>query len=86
MNIIPVRNRKTRKQFLDVARIIYRNDPVWVCPFDNEIEAIFNPEKNPYHKHGEAERWILLDGNNNLIGRIAAFIDRNLAYSYDQPT
>ena len=86
MNLIPVTNRKTRKQFLDVARIIYRNDPVWVCPFDNEIEAIFDSEKNPYYKHGETERWILTDSNNNLIGRIAAFIDRNLAYSYDQPT
>jgi hypothetical protein len=86
MNLIPVTNRKTRKQFLDVARIIYRNDPVWVCPFDNEIEAIFDPEKNPYYKHGETERWILKDRDNNLIGRIAAFIDRNLAYSYDQPT
>lgn len=86
MNIIPVSNSKTRKQFLDVARIIYRNDPVWVCPFDNEIEAIFDPEKNPCHKHGETEQWILTDGDNNLIGRIAAFIDRNLAYTYDQPT
>jgi hypothetical protein len=26
------------------------------------------------------------DDNNNLTGRIAAFIDRNLAYSYEQPT
>jgi hypothetical protein len=86
MNIIPVSNKKTRKQFLDVARIIYKNDPVWVCPFDNEIEAIFDPEKNPYHKHGEVERWILVDDNNNLAGRIAAFIDRNLAFTYEQPT
>jgi len=86
MNIIPVNNKKTKKQFLDAARVIYKNDPVWVCPFDNEIEAIFDPEKNPYHKHGEVERWILVDDNNDLIGRIAAFIDRNLAYSYEQPT
>ena len=86
MKITPVHDKKTRKQFLDTARIIYRNDPVWVCPFDNEIEAIFDPEKNPYHKHGEVERWILTDDDNNLIGRIAAFIDRNLAYTYDQPT
>ncbi|MCK7532645.1 MAG: hypothetical protein MZV63_17235 [Marinilabiliales bacterium] len=40
---------------------------------------IFDPAKNPYYKHGEAERWILEDDNNNLIGRIAAFIDQNLA-------
>lgn len=86
MKITRVTDRKTRKKFLDAARIIYKNDPVWACPFDNEIEAIFNPEKNPYYKHGEADRWILEDDNNNLTGRIAAFVDRNLAGSYEQPT
>lgn len=86
MKITRVTDRKTRKKFLDAARIIYKNDPVWACPFNNEIEAIFNPEKNPYYKHGEADRWILEDDNNNLTGRIAAFVDRNLAGSYEQPT
>jgi hypothetical protein len=86
MKIIMVTDRKTRKKFLDVAKTIYQNDPVWVCPFDNEIEAIFDPGKNPYFKHGEAVRWILEDENKNLTGRIAAFIDKNLAHSYDQPT
>ena len=86
MKIIRVTGRKTRKHFLDVARIIYKNDPVWVCPLDNEIEAIFNPDKNPYHKHGEADRWILYDSYYKPAGRIAAFIDWNLARTYDQPT
>lgn len=86
MIITRVSDKKTRKQFLDTARIIYKNDPVWVCPFDNEIEAIFDPAKNPYFKHGEVERWILTDDNNILTGRIAAFIDFNMAKSYDQPT
>jgi hypothetical protein len=86
MKLTRVTDRKTRKGFLDAARVIYRNDPVWVCPFDNEIEAIFDPGKNPYFKHGEAERWILEDDKNNLIGRVAAFIDKNLACTYEQPT
>jgi GNAT superfamily N-acetyltransferase len=86
MNIIRVADRKTRKQFLDVAKIIYKNDKVWVCPLDNEIEVIFDPVKNPCFKHGEAERWILVDDDSNLIGRIASFIDRRLAHSYEQPT
>jgi GNAT superfamily N-acetyltransferase len=86
MKLSRVSDKKTKKQFLDVARIVYKDDKIWVCPFDNEIEAIFDPEKNPYFKHGELERWILLDDNNNLTGRIAAFIDKNLAFTYDQPT
>jgi hypothetical protein len=86
MKIIRVNDKETRKKFLDAARVIYLNDKTWVCPLDNEIEAIFTPAKNPYYNHGEAERWILEDDKNNLIGRIAAFIDRNLCHSYEQPT
>jgi len=66
MRVINVTDRKTRKQFLDAARIIYKNDKVWVCPLDREIEAIFDPDKNTYFKHGEAERWILLDSRKNI--------------------
>lgn len=86
MKITRITDRKTKKKFLNAARIIYKNDPTWVCPFDSEIEAIFDPGKNPYFKHGEAERWILEDDDKNLVGRIAAFIDTNLAWSYEQPT
>ncbi len=86
MKIIRVTDKKTRKKFLDAARVIYKNDPVWVCPLDNDINAVFDPLKNPYFKHGEAECWILEDETNHLTGRVAAFIDRNLAHSFDQPT
>jgi GNAT superfamily N-acetyltransferase len=86
MKITKVTDRKTAGMFHDTARRIYKNDPVWVCPFDTEIEAIFNPVKNTYFKRGEADRFILEDDNNNLIGRVAVFIDKNLAWSYDQPT
>ena len=86
MKLFKVDNRKIRKEFIDVAKIIYKNNDTWVCPLDNEIDAIFDPEKNVYYKHGEAQRWILKDNNNHLIGRIAAFIDFKTAHIQDQPT
>ena len=86
MRLIRVDDRKTIKKFHQVQGVIYKNDPVWVCPLCNEIEAIFDPESNPYYRHGEAERWILTDDEGNLTGRLAAFIDRNMANSYEQPT
>jgi hypothetical protein len=86
MKIIEVVNRRTRKAFLDVAREIYRDDDTWVCPLDKEIESIFDPQKNVYFKHGEATRWILTGEGNRLLGRVAAFIDRNTAFKQDQPT
>lgn len=86
MQIHKVSDRKTEKMFLDTARLIYKDDNTWVCPLDNDIKAVFDPEKNPYHKHGTVERWVMTDSNNRLSGRIAAFIDYNLANSYDQAT
>jgi hypothetical protein len=86
MTIKEVKTRQDRKAFLEVPRILYRHDDIWVCPFDKEIESIFDPKLNVYFKHGEAARWLLYNGSQQLIGRIAAFIDRNSCDNYDQPT
>jgi hypothetical protein len=86
MKLIKVTDHRTKKMFLDTARIINKSDKTWVCPLDNDINAIFDPDINPYYKHGVAERWVLTDEKNIPVGRIAAFIDHKLSGSYDQPT
>jgi hypothetical protein len=86
MILLKVNDRKTRKMFLDTARVIYKEDKNWVCPMDMDINAVFDPLKNTYFRHGEAERWVLVNDNLKLTGRIAAFIDYKLSDSYDQPT
>jgi GNAT superfamily N-acetyltransferase len=86
METVRVTDRKTRRDFLNAPRIIYRDDDVWVCPLDKEIEAIFDPDANVYFTHGEAERWVLYDQRKRPAGRVAAFIDHNTATKNDQPT
>ena len=86
MIIAEVVNKKDKKAFLDVARIMYKTDPIWVCPLDNDIEAVFDSKKNNFHQHGQCTRWVLRDDNQALIGRIAAFIDEKKAYNLEQPT
>jgi hypothetical protein len=86
MQIVEIKDRKTIREFLKVPKIIYKNDPVWVCPLDRETESIFNPKENSFFKHGEAIRWILKDEKGNLTGRVAAFINKNKAFTYQQPT
>lgn len=75
MNIIEVKDKYSARQFLNVARQLYINDPVWVCPLDVDVESIFNPAKNNFHKHGVVARWIASDSTGRLVGRIAAFIN-----------
>ena len=86
MTITEISDRKSKRAFLQVPKILYKNDQFWVCPFDKEIEAIFDSSKNDYFRHGSVTRFILKDKNGSLIGRIAAFIDTNTADSFDQPT
>jgi GNAT superfamily N-acetyltransferase len=86
MRIIEVTDQKTRRDFLNTARILYNKDPFWVCPLDSFIEDTFNPLKNKYFSKGNAHRWILKDGNDNLIGRIAAFYYKPYSDKNKQPT
>ncbi|HPE57113.1 MAG TPA: hypothetical protein P5514_11475 [Bacteroidales bacterium] len=85
MKITQVEDKRSARLFLDVARKIYSNDPNWICPLDNILEAIFDPAQNSYFLNGEARRWILHDDKGNLIGRVAAFYDREKAKKYDPP-
>ncbi len=86
MKLIEVTNKSLAKKFIKVAHIMYKDDPHWVCPLDNMINGVFDPKKNVFYTHGDAIRWILVDDNDHLIGRVAAFINEKKAYKFDQPT
>jgi len=58
MIITEITNTDSAKDFLEVARVLYKNDPNWVCPLDQDINAVFDPEKNSFHKHGKCIRSI----------------------------
>jgi hypothetical protein len=86
IKITEVNNKITKKAFLDVARVIYKDDKNWICPLDNDIEAVFDPLKNNFHQHGKCTRWILTNQHGQLLGRVAAFINTEKAYNYEHPT
>lgn len=86
MTVEEVSTKKSKKEFLEAARIIYKNDPNWICPLDENVEAVFDPQKNNFFQHGKCTRWIVKSDEGKLIGRIAAFINDKKAYQNDQPT
>lgn len=79
-------DKRLVREFLDLPKSIYKGNPSWVCPFDDSIEAVFDPSRNKLFSDGEAIRWVACDENGRTVGRIAAFYDREHAYSYEQPT
>ncbi|MCJ8208897.1 GNAT family N-acetyltransferase [Mucilaginibacter sp. RS28] len=86
MTIKEVKDKQTIKEFLDIPRLIYKDDPNWVCPLDNDIESVFDPKKNSFFQHGQCTRWVLKGDKGELLGRVAAFINEQKAYKYDRPT
>lgn len=85
MQHIEVKDKHTIREFLNFPKYLYRDDPNWVCPLDNSIEAVFNPKQNVFFTHGQAIRWIFKN-EGKIVGRAAAFINTNKANNFQQPT
>jgi hypothetical protein len=68
---------RLKKTFLELPVQLYTTDQNWIRPLDNDVEAVFDPRKNPHFKQGEAIRWILFSDSSEPIGRVAAFYERN---------
>lgn len=64
---------KDQKIFLEMPESIYKGDPDYVRPLDNEVTAIFDHKQNSLLKLGACKRWLLTLDNGQCIGRIAAF-------------
>lgn len=84
--LIEVTNSATLSAFYEVQHLIYAGDDNWVCPLDEEIEAIFDPKQNVFFSHGRAARFILKDEKGQLVGRVAAFINDKKAHKNEVPT
>ena len=76
MKLIQVLDTHTAKEFLEVPLWIYKDDPNFIRPLDKDINDVFDPKKNKAFRFGECTRWILKDDDENLAGRIAAFVHK----------
>jgi GNAT superfamily N-acetyltransferase len=86
MRVIEVTNKETRKEFLMLPVRLYKGVKEWIRPLDKDVESVFDPQKNKYFRNGECTRWLLINDTNEVIGRVAAFINKKTANKFDQPT
>ena len=87
MHIFEVKTAEDIREFLELPMRLYRNEPNWIRPLDNDVEAVFDDKKNKTFRHGECVRWILKDDHHKVIGRIAAFVDqKTMNKGNEQPT
>ncbi|WP_338393634.1 hypothetical protein [Fulvitalea axinellae] len=86
MQFIEVNDKGTVSEFLRLPLKIYKNEPNWIRPLDQDIESVFDKKKNKFFRHGQCVRWILQD-NGQTVGRIGAFFSKKtMNKGNDQPT
>jgi hypothetical protein len=73
MQLVEVTDKQTAKDFLTVNALLNRSNPNYIRALDNEVNDVFDPAKNKNYKYGETKRWVAMDDEGELIGRIAAF-------------
>lgn len=86
MRIKEVLTAKETKAWHRFQRDLYRGDANFSAPIERLIEKIFTPGKNEFFADGSAVRFLLYNDNEEIIGRVAAFINGKKAYSFQQPT
>ncbi|MBN9483624.1 MAG: hypothetical protein BGO70_14165 [Bacteroidetes bacterium 43-93] len=84
MQMHEVKTAEDIKLFLEFPVSINKGNPNWIRPLDKDIEEVFDPTRNKFFKKGECTRWLLKDNNGKVIGKIAAFVNRQ--YKNEQPT
>ena len=86
MKAVSVESKKMVNEFHRVPHLIYANDSNYIPHLRQDIEKIFDPEKNKLFKDGKAIRWVFYNDKGEKIGRVAAFINPKTAYEEKQPT
>jgi GNAT superfamily N-acetyltransferase len=79
LEISPVQSSAARREFIALARRIYRDHPQWVPPMDIDIAKQIDPARGPFFKHSTAA-FFIARRDGCAVGRIAAMRnERHLA-------
>jgi hypothetical protein len=52
--LIVVSDPSSESEFLDFPSRLYKSDPNYIRPLDEEVKAIFDPAKNKLFRNGDA--------------------------------
>ena len=84
MKAVHVVSKTQQQQFLNFPSQIFRKDANYIRPLDKDIEEVFDEKRNKFFRFGECERFLFLNDKNEMVGKIALFINKK--YKQKQPT
>lgn len=84
MKVEKVVTNKHKIEFLAFPARLFSGDSNYIRPLDKDIEGVFDPKRNKFFRFGECERFLFLDDQKEVVGKIAVFINKK--YKQKQPT
>ncbi|MBM3293826.1 MAG: hypothetical protein FJY82_04790 [Candidatus Aminicenantes bacterium] len=76
IRITSVRKKAELRAFIRFPHRVYKNEPRWVPPLDADIKERLDVRRNPFFEHAARELFLAYR-NDEVVGRVAAIIDRN---------
>ncbi|MHB8969503.1 MAG: N-acetyltransferase [Pirellulaceae bacterium] len=74
VTVQPVTTRRERKQFVQLAWSLYRDDKNWIPPLRSNLEELVGFRPHPFHKVADVRTWLAWrDGQ--VCGRIAGIVN-----------
>ena len=84
MKVEKVVTNKHKIEFLAFPARLFSGDSNYIRPLDKDIEGVFDPKRNKFFRFGECERFLFLNDQKEVVGKIAVFINKK--YKQKQPT
>jgi GNAT superfamily N-acetyltransferase len=81
IEVRPVTDRRTRRQFVDLPYRTFRRHPHWIPPARLTEVPQFDPKRNPFFTGADMDLFLAWDGDR-LAGRIAAIDDHRHNETY----
>jgi len=75
VDVVAVENKKALNEFVELPYRLYRDHPNWVPPLRIAVKELLDKAKHPFYRNADAE-FFLARRNGEVVGRIAAIIDR----------
>ncbi len=63
-------NRRDVRRYVEFPFRLYRESPLWVPPFVDEVRAQLDPGRHPFYQHSEAAFFLACEGDE-VVGRVA---------------
>ncbi len=75
IDVIPVTTKAQQKQFVQLGFLLYKDDPNWVPPLEQNLRELVGFAKHPFHEANVVQPFLAIS-DNRVVGRIVGIIDR----------